>query len=177
MDKDNTKKAIRLMANRTSIKKLKPSDKYINGKYSPINPKKYIGDIDGIIYRSSWELRFCQYCDLETKILKWSSEPISIDYWNPIDKSMHRYHPDYYIRVLDNSGKEQEWILEIKPQNQYKKELKPVLNGKVTEKKLKAYNDKLSVWIINRCKMEAATKFAESIGYKFGAIDETFIFS
>ena len=162
---------------KTSIKKLKPSDKYVNGNYHPTNPSKYIGDINGIIFRSSWELRFCQYCDLNSKILKWSSEPMSIDFWNPIDKKTHRYHPDFYIKVLADDGSTVDWILEIKPQNQYKKELEPKLEGRITPKKLKAYNDKKTTWIINRCKFEAATKFAESIGYKFGAIDETFVFS
>ena len=159
-----------------NIKKLEPSKNYVNGKYNPTNPGKYIGDLNSIIFRSSWELRFCQYCDLEKKILRWSSEPISIEYWSPIDKKTHLYHPDYYIKVLKDDGSEEDWIIEIKPRNQYKKELEPTLEGKVTAKKLKAYNDKKTAWIINRCKFEAADKFAKSIGYRFGAIDETFVF-
>ena len=159
------------------IKKLKPNDRYFNGKYQPNNPEKYIGDIHGIVFRSSWELRFCKYCDLNPSILKWSSEPISIQYWDPIDKKMRKYHPDYYIKVKKKDGTEEDWIVEIKPLKQYRLANKPELKGKVTEKKLKEYNEKLSIWIINRCKFEAATKFAKSIGYKFGAIDESFIFN
>lgn len=159
------------------IKKLKPNDKYVNGKYNPSNPSKYIGDINCIIFRSSWEFRFCQYCDLEPRILKWSSEPISIEYWSPIDKKNHRYHPDYYIKVLKTDGTTEDWILEVKPKHQYRKELKPQLVGKVTEKKLKAYNDQMTTWITNRCKFDAATRYAQSIGYKFGAVDESFVFS
>ena len=162
--------------NRQDIKKLKASEKYLNGKYKPTNIVKYIGDLDSIIFRSSWEFRFCQYCDLNQNIVKWSSEPLSIEYWSPIDKKMHRYHPDYYVKVLQKDGTTKDWILEIKPRNQYALECKPVITGKITEKKLKAYNDKLSVWIINRCKFEAAKKFAESIGYQFGTIDESFVF-
>jgi hypothetical protein len=160
-----------------SIKKLKPSDKYVNGKYRPTNREKYIGDPDSIIFRSSWEFRFCQYCDLNTSIVKWSSEPIWIEYWNPIDKKTHKYHPDYYIKVRKDDGTYQEWILEIKPKRQYRLDMKPVLTGKVTEKKLKSYNEQMTTWITNRCKFEAATKFAESRGYKFGAVDESFVFS
>ena len=159
------------------IKNLKPNGKYTNGKYKLKHPSKYIGDPDNIIFRSSWELRFCKYCDENDKIIKWSSEPISIDFWNPLDKKTHRYHPDFYIKVRKEDNSEEDWILEIKPQNQYKKELEPKLTGRITPKKLKEYNDKKTVWIINRCKFEAATRFAESIGYRFGAIDETFIFS
>ena len=32
-------------------------------KYTPMNPAKYKGDAKNIICRSSWEKRFCQYCD------------------------------------------------------------------------------------------------------------------
>lgn len=160
-----------------NIKKLKPSDKYVNGKYNPSNPQKYIGDIKGIIFRSSWELRFCQYCDLNASIIKWSSEPITIDFWNPIDKKMHKYHPDYYIKVLQKDGSIVDWIIEIKPKKQYALDQKPTLTGKITEKKLKSYNEKMATWIVNRCKFEAATKYAESMGYRFGAVDETFVFS
>lgn len=160
-----------------SIKKLKPNGKYVNGNYKPVNVEKYIGDINSIIFRSSWEFRFCQYCDLEPKILKWSSEPIYIEYWSPIDKKTHRYHPDYYIKVLKNDGSTEDWILEIKPRHQYSSELKPKIVGNITEKKLKAYNDQMKTWITNRCKFDAAKRYAESIGYKFGAVDETFVFS
>lgn len=158
------------------IKKLKPSDKYVNGHYMPTNVEKYIGDINKIVFRSSWEFRFCQYCDLNPNILKWSSEPFSIDYWSPVDKKTHRYHPDYYIKVLQKDGSHKDWIIEIKPAKQYTLENKPVLKGRITEKKLKAYNEQMAVWIVNRCKFEAATKFAKSIGYEFGAIDESFVF-
>jgi hypothetical protein len=70
----------------TDIKKVKPNGEYRSGKYEPKNPEKYIGDIHNIIYRSSWEYRFCTYCDTNDAIVKWSSEPVSIDYYNPLDK-------------------------------------------------------------------------------------------
>ena len=47
--------------------------------------------------------------------------------------------------------------------------------GNLTEKKIRSYNERLKTWITNRCKFEAATRFAEARGYKFGAINETFI--
>lgn len=157
------------------IKKLKPNGKFKSGKYYPQNPEKYIGDSYNIIFRSSWESRFCQYCDMNPNILKWSSEPVSIEYWSPIDKKTHKYHPDYYIKVKKVDGTTEDWILEIKPEKQYSIHKKPVLEGRITEKKLKSYNDQMKVWIVNRAKFEAAMRFAKSIGYRFGTIDETFI--
>lgn len=156
------------------IKKLKPSDRYDWGKYYPVNPEKYIGDINNIIYRSSWERKFCQYCDSHPNILKWSSEPIVIPYWSPIDKKEHQYFVDYYIQVKKVDDTIENWLIEIKPENQYKLEKKPIFKGEYTEKRIHDYNEKLKMWIINRAKFEAATRFAEARGYKFGAIDENF---
>jgi uncharacterized protein (DUF433 family) len=98
------------------IKKIKPNGEYKSGKYDPKNPDKYIGDIHNIIYRSSWEYRFCTYCDTNEAILKWSSEPVVIPYYNPLDKKDHNYNVDFYIKVLKEDTNEQEWIIEIKPE-------------------------------------------------------------
>ena len=44
------------------------------GIYRPSNPKKYKGDSKNIIYRSLWERKFMNYCDLNENILEWASE-------------------------------------------------------------------------------------------------------
>jgi hypothetical protein len=156
------------------IKKLKPNGPWKSGKYYPVNPEKYIGDTYNIIYRSSWEYKFCQYCDINPNITKWSSEPTCIPYWSPVDKKEHKYYVDYYIQVKKGEVYEN-WLIEIKPEDQYSLSSRPILEGNVTEKKLKNYNYKLKTWIINRAKFEAATRYAESRGYKFGAINEKFL--
>ena len=46
----------------------------IKSRFKPSFPKKYKGDSDNIICRSSWERRFCNYCDLNENILQWGSE-------------------------------------------------------------------------------------------------------
>lgn len=159
-----------------NIKSVKPNGRFKSGKFIPRNPEKYIGDIYNIIYRSSWEGRFCQYCDQNLNILKWSSEPVEIKFWNPIDKNEHSYFPDYYIKVQKIDGTTEDWIIEIKPSAQYQLEKKPVLSGRLTEKRIRSHNDQMQVWIINRAKFDAATRFAKHNGYRFGAIDENFIF-
>jgi hypothetical protein len=155
------------------IKKVKPNGEYRSGKYEPRNPEKYIGDIHNIIYRSSWEYRFCTYCDTNESILKWSSEPVSIDYYNPLDKKDHKYNVDFYIKVLKESGEEQDWIIEIKPENQTKK---PIYEGVNTLSKLKSYNRNMQIWITNQAKFKAAKEWASKRGFKFGVIDENFLF-
>lgn len=157
------------------IKKLKPDGKWKSGKFVPQNPQKYIGDINNIIYRSSWERRFCQYCDINPNIIRWSSEPLGIPYWNPIDKKEHKYFVDYYIQVKKANDVTEKWLIEVKPENQYDINMRPQEpTGNITEKKLRAYNQKLKTWITNRAKFEAATRFAETRGYRFGAINENF---
>ncbi len=155
------------------IKKVKPNGEYRSGKYEPRNPEKYIGDIHNIIYRSSWEHRFCTYCDTNELILKWSSEPIEIDYYNPLDKKDHKYNVDFYIKVLKESGGEQDWIIEIKPEKQTKK---PIYEGVNTLSKLKSYNRNMQIWITNQAKFKAAKEWALKRGFKFGVIDENFLF-
>jgi hypothetical protein len=158
----------------TDIKKIKPNGDYKSGIYVPLNPEKYIGDIHNIICRSSWEFRFCKYCDSNERILKWSSEPVKIPYYNPLDKKEHNYNVDFYIKVLQDNGSEQEWIIEIKPESQFKK---PILEGKnSTLIKLKSYNHKMQVWITNQAKFKAAKLWAEGRGFKFGVVDENFLF-
>jgi hypothetical protein len=113
---------------------------------------------------------------MNPNILKWSSEPLSIPYWSPIDKKEHKYFVDYYIQVKKADQTIENWFIEIKPENQYditKRPQEPL--GNLTEKKIRNYNEKLKTWIINRAKFEAATRFAAARGYKFGAINESFI--
>jgi hypothetical protein len=157
----------------TDIKKIKPNGEYKSGKFEPSNPQKYIGDIHNIIYRSSWEYRFCVYCDTNESILKWSSEPIAIKYVNPLDKKEHDYNVDFYIKVQAIS-EIQEWIIEIKPEKQTKK---PIFEGSnATLQKLKSYNRNMQIWITNQAKFKAAKHWAEKRGFKFGVVGENFLF-
>jgi hypothetical protein len=158
----------------TDIKKIKPNGNFKSGVFAPLNPEKYIGDNNNIICRSSWEYRFCKYCDSNPLILKWSSEPLPIPYYNPLDQKDHKYHVDFYMRVQQENGEQQEWLIEVKPQRQHEK---PVFEGSKTNEKLKSYNDKMKVWITNQAKFKAAKIWAEARGMKFGVVNENFLFN
>ena len=56
-----------------------------------------------------------RYCDKNSNILEWGSEEIIIPYRSPLDQRIHRYFPDFYIKVRDNSGKVKKYVIEIKP--------------------------------------------------------------
>ena len=76
-----------------------------SGKYRPKNPKKYVGNSNRIYYRSLWERKFMIYCDFTDSIIEWGSEEVIIPYVSPWDGRVHRYFPDFYIKVRQKDGK------------------------------------------------------------------------
>ena len=88
------------------------------GKYYPSFPRKYKGDPTNIIYRSLWERKFMVYCDKNTKILEWGSEEIALPYISPHDNRIHRYFPDFYIKVQESTGRIKRYLIEVKPKKQ-----------------------------------------------------------
>ena len=89
----------------------------IKSRYKPSNPEKYQGNPNNIICRSSWEIRFCVWCDKNENIISWASEEFSIPYMSPIDKRVHRYFPDYIIKVREKNNKIKNYVVEVKPKN------------------------------------------------------------
>ena len=118
------------------------------GKFRPKNHKKYKGDFREVIYRSSWELKFMQYCDTNKKILKWSSEEIIIPYKSPVDNRVHRYFPDFYVKYKDVKGKIREKVVEIKPAKQ-------VSEPKIQKRRTKKYVSEVFTYATNQAKWAA----------------------
>ena len=86
------------------------------GKYRIVSPAKYKGDIQDVVYRSSWELKFMKWCDTNTSVLEWGSETVIIPYKSPVDSKTHRYFVDFYIKVRDKKGVISKYLVEIKPE-------------------------------------------------------------
>ena len=95
------------------------------GKYKPSYPQKYKGDPTNIIYRSLWERKFMVYCDNNERILEWGSEEIALPYRSPVDNRVHRYFPDFYIKVKESTGEIKKYLIEIKPLKQLSPPPKP----------------------------------------------------
>tara|TARA_B100001564_G_scaffold281764_1_gene244235 strand:+ start:1233 stop:1667 length:435 start_codon:yes stop_codon:yes gene_type:complete len=136
-----------------------------SGLYKPLYPKKYRGNPSRIVYRSLWEKKYMKYCDHTPSILEWGSEEIIIPYRSPIDNRVHRYYPDFYIKVLEKSGKTSKYIVEIKP----KKQTKPPY-GK--DKRTVAYKREALTFAKNRAKWNAAEDFCEDRQMKFLILTE-----
>ena len=135
------------------------------GRYNPVNPKKYKGNPQNIIYRSLWERKFMVYCDTNDKVLEWGSEEIIIPYISPWDSKVHRYFPDFYIKVKQSSGNIKKFIIEVKP----KKQTRP---PKPVERKTKRWIKEVRTFGINEAKWKHATKWCEDNDMEFKILTE-----
>ena len=134
------------------------------GKYIPKNPQKYKGDPSQVIYRSLWERKFMVYCDKNENVLEWSSEEIALPYKSPLDNRIHRYFPDFYIKVKEGN-KIQKYLIEIKPKKQ-------VREPKIQTKKTKSYIYEVTEYAKNQAKWKSAQEFCEDRQWKFKIITE-----
>jgi len=135
------------------------------GKYKPSYPEKYNGDPTNIIYRSLWERKFCVYCDTNEKIIEWQSEEKAIPYRSPLDGKIHRYYPDFLIKVKESDGTIKKYMIEIKPSKQTVPPVKP-------QRQTKKYISEVYEYAKNQSKWEAARDWCADRGYEFKVITE-----
>lgn len=135
------------------------------GKYKPSYPQKYKGDPTNIIYRSLWELKFMKYCDLNENVLEWASEEKFVAYRSPIDGKVHKYFPDFIIKVKEPSGKIKKYVIEIKPKKQTVPPEKP-------KRQTKKYLYEAYEYAKNQAKWEAAREWCLDRGYEFKVLTE-----
>lgn len=146
---------------------------YSKGYFHPKNPHKYLGDIDDIIFRSSWELSFFRFLDDNKYILSWSSEPMAIPYMKPVmvkgkpTVKKANYYPDIYVEYVDKNGDMKYELLEIKPA----KQTRPSKARKATTKMQEDY-----VFAVNTAKWEAAKQFCAQHDIEFKIVTEKSIF-
>lgn len=105
------------------------------------------------------------YCDKNDNIIEWGSEEIVIPYRSPLDGRIHRYFPDFYIKVKENTGAIQRYIIEIKPKRQC---IEPKKQIKVTKK----YLYEVTEYAKNQAKWEAARDYCDDRKLKFKILTE-----
>ena len=135
------------------------------GRYQPKNPLKYKGNYRNIIYRSLWELKFMKYCDSNQNILEWGSEEFWLPYRSPIDNRIHRYFPDFYIKVRENNGMVKKYVIEIKPKKQ-------CIEPKPQKKKTRTYIYEVREYAKNQAKWKAAEEYCIDRGLQFKVLTE-----
>ena len=134
-------------------------------RYYPSFPNKYKGNPNNIICRSSWERRFCKWCDLNENILQWGSEEFSIPYVSPIDNRIHKYFPDFIVKLRESSGRIRTYVIEVKP----KKQTRPPKPGK---RKTKSFIYETMEYAKNQAKWKAAEEFCADRMIEFKIITE-----
>jgi len=135
------------------------------GKYQPSYPKKYKGDPTNIIYRSLWERKFMVYCDLNENVLEWGSEEIALPYRSPVDNRIHRYFPDFYIKVKESTGQIKKYLIEVKPKKQTLPPTKP-------KRQTKGYIYEAYEYAKNQAKWRAAKEFCADRDWDFKVLTE-----
>ncbi len=134
-------------------------------RYYPEFPNKYKGNINNIICRSSWERKMCRWCDLNENVLQWGSEEFSIPYLSPIDNRVHKYFPDFLVKLKENSGRVKTYVIEVKP----KKQTRP---PKTPKRQTKSYIYEATEYAKNQAKWKAAQEFCDDRRIEFKIITE-----
>jgi hypothetical protein len=137
----------------------------IKSRFKPSYPQKYKGDSNNIICRSSWERRFCNWCDLNENILEWGSEEFWIPYKSPVDNRVHRYFPDFIIKVKESTGQIKTYVIEVKPKKQ-------TIQPKEPKRKTKSWLYEMKTYAVNQAKWKAAKEFCDDRLIEFKIITE-----
>ena len=138
--------------------------KTYKGRFQPKNPKKYNGDADNIIYRSTWEVRVMKWLDEHPNVIWWASEELPIPYKSPLDNRMHRYFPDFIAKIKQKDGSVMTYIIEVKPLEQTKMPIQ--------KKKTQRYIREAATYVVNQEKWKAADIFCQEHGWKFKIMTE-----
>jgi hypothetical protein len=135
------------------------------GIFRPKNPKKYIGDSNNIVYRSSWECRVMNWFDQNEDIISWASEELIVPYKSPIDNRFHRYFPDFIVKVKTRNGTMKTLMIEVKPKKQT---IPPEPRKRVT----KQYVTEVTTYGVNQAKWKAAQEYCLDRGWEFKIMTE-----
>lgn len=146
--------------------------KFKQGKFTPRYPGKYRGDVNNIIFRSSWEKYCFEFLDGNRNILKWGSEVIAIPYIKPEHQDtprpkVSRYFPDIWVQRINPNGEVVEEVIEIKPSSQAQPSTRKTSKVRMREN---------AVYNLNKAKWIAAHKWCKQRGLKFRVLTERSLF-
>lgn len=147
---------------------LKPRrGKIMQGYYVCKRPDKYVGDITQIIFRSSWEFKFLRWCDNTESVKKFSSEPMSIPYMDPVDRRVHQYFIDFWVEMQNSEGGIDRWLIEIKPERHL---IIPPEPKNPTGKALANHISQVKRVLKNLAKFQAARNYSKIQNMKFAVL-------
>jgi hypothetical protein len=134
------------------------------GRFYPKHPLKYKGDPNKIIYRSSWEVRVMKYLDDNDAVVWWASEEMNVKYISPVDGRVHRYFPDFVVKVRRKDNSSTIFMLEVKPEAQTKL--------RQPKRVTKQYVNEAATYAVNQAKWKYAEEFCKDHGWVFRVVTE-----
>jgi len=134
------------------------------GRFYPKHPLKYKGDPNKIIYRSSWEVRVMKYLDDNDGVVWWASEEMNVKYISPVDGRVHRYFPDFVVKVRRKDNSSTIFMLEVKPEAQTKL--------RQPKRVTKQYVNEAATYAVNQAKWKYAEEFCKDHGWVFRVVTE-----
>jgi len=134
------------------------------GRFYPKHPLKYKGDPNKIIYRSSWEVRVMKYLDDNDGVVWWASEEMNVKYISPVDGRVHRYFPDFVVKVRRKDNSSTIFMLEVKPEAQTKL--------RQPKRVTKQYINEAATYAVNQAKWKYAEEFCKDRGWVFRVVTE-----
>lgn len=134
------------------------------GKFHPARPEKYVGNTSNIIYRSGLEFKVMRWLDRTPAVISWSSEEVVIPYVSPIDNAVHRYFPDFLIKVNSTTGPKT-FLVEVKPEAQCKEPVKKKRNTK-------AFLTEVMTYGVNQAKWKSAREWCKQHNIEFLILTE-----
>lgn len=120
------------------------------------NPQKYVGDISRVTYRSAWERSVMVWCDKSPAIKQWSSETVTIGYYDPVSNKERTYYVDFFLELADG----RQILVEVKPHRQTSLPKPP-------QRRTQKFIMECKTWETNQAKWFAARQFAELYGMRF----------
>ena len=106
-----------------------------------------------------------KWCDLNDSVQEWGSETVIVPYISPVDRKIHRYFVDFYIKVKAKTGIAQKYLIEIKPERFTKPPTIP-------QRKTKKFIDEVFQYGVNEAKWKAAFEFCQDRNMKFMVLTE-----
>jgi len=84
---------------------------------------------------------------------------------SPVDRRVHRYFPDFIIKVKESTGQVKTYVIEVKPKKQTRPPKRP-------KRQTKSYIYECTTWEVNKAKWKAAQEFCADRRIEFKIITE-----
>jgi murein tripeptide amidase MpaA len=106
-----------------------------------------------------------RYFDDTPQVVEWSSEEIIIPYRSPKDNKLHRYFPDFFVKIKNPDGSINSILIEVKPLKQVKEPTKDPKHPRRYLKEVMTYG-------INQAKWKAAQEYCDDRRWQFKIMTE-----